>query len=82
MVQEIREKAEKGWSSRELSNHFGNIDRSTISKVISRKLWPDLRTEEEIAVENYDICINCSKKHDNLGSQYCSTKCMNEWINK
>ena len=68
------------WSSVDIAKEY-NISDNMINNILKGKSYADIYSSNQ-EVENYDICSNCSKQHDNLGSQYCSTACMNEYLTK
>lgn len=79
LIEKVREKYEKfGWSQNEIMKQF-KMSPHTVSNIIKNKTYSGIQLKNN---SEYDICINCSKQHDNLGSQYCSTQCAIEYLNK
>lgn len=79
---ELTAKYEKyNWSIADLARNY-NVTETCIRGFIRRKYYKDIKLESDLEIEGYDTCNNCSKKHNNIGSLYCSNQCMNDWINK
>lgn len=81
-VQIKTRRQEENLSYGDLAKIF-KISKPVIAKTINNRTIAAknalLQYEKEI--EEHDICKNCSIKHDSIGSEYCSTKCMNEYLN-
>lgn len=69
----LLKKNEHNWETINISKHY-QIDPKSIRNILKLDWFSE--------IENYDICANCSKQHDNLGSQYCSTQCMTQYLTK
>ena len=82
IMNEITEKYEQyKWPISDIATHY-SLSSVIVGNFIRRKYYKEINLDSDKETENYDICINCSKQHDNLGSQYCSTACMNEYLTK
>ena len=77
----------ENWSYGDLSKHF-NLSKPCVAKIISDKRSINFDASfDDTPTSNKErlllhTCLNCLKNHDNIGSEYCSTQCMQEYLLK
>ncbi len=76
IIQDIAKKRSLGWSIRDIEKEIKIVGHTTIQTLLTLEIYKNPITK----VSN-GSCINCRKNHENTQSNYCSTECMQQWIN-